>query len=86
MVGLTANLSCEAAAQVDGAGLRLGCLEPQHDSRGEFIVSIATTGLLLFISQTHKKKKTTVSNLWAATYKDQDTNTALQNTTKTNFK
>lgn len=62
-MGLTANLSCEAAAQVDGAGLRLGCLEPQHDSRGEFIVSIATTGLLLFISQTHKKKKTTVSNL-----------------------
>lgn len=58
---MTANLSCEAAAQVDGAGLRLGCLEPQHDSRGEFIVSVATTGLLLFISQRHKKNK--VSNL-----------------------
>lgn len=69
-MGLTADLSCEAAAQVDGAGLRLGCLEPQHDSRGEFIVSIATTGLLLFISQTHTKK--TVSNLRAANYVDKD--------------
>lgn len=47
ILGLTANLSCEAAAQVDGAGLSLGCLEPQHDSRGEFIVSVATAGLLL---------------------------------------
>lgn len=41
--GLTANLSCEAAAQIDGARLVLGCLEPQHDSGGELIVSVTAT-------------------------------------------
>lgn len=52
IIKLTANLSCEAAAQVHGTRAGLVCLEPQHDSGGEFIVSIASAGLLLFMSHT----------------------------------
>lgn len=50
----TPYLSCKAAAQVHGTGAALGCLEPQHDGGGEFIVSSATTGLLLLATQTHQ--------------------------------
>lgn len=50
-------LSCKAAAQVHGSGAGLGCLEPQHDSGGEFVVSSSTAGLLLFTQrQTHKTR------------------------------
>lgn len=45
-------LSREAAAQVHGTGAGLGCLEPQHDGGGEFVVSSATAGLLLLKQHT----------------------------------
>lgn len=44
----TRYLSCKAAAEVHGTGASFRCLEPQHDSGGEFVVSGTTTGLLLF--------------------------------------
>lgn len=47
----TPYLSCKAAAQVHGTGASLGCLEPQHDGGGEFVVSSATAGLLLQTQQ-----------------------------------
>lgn len=47
-VSLTLYLSCKAATQVHGTRTGLGCLEPQHDGGGEFVVSSATAGLLLF--------------------------------------
>lgn len=40
-------LSRKAASQVHSTGTSFGCLEPQHDSGGEFIVSRAAAGLLL---------------------------------------
>lgn len=48
---LTPYLSCKAAAQVHGTGAGLGCLEPQHDGGGEFVVSSTTAGLLLLAQQ-----------------------------------
>lgn len=51
---LNPYLSCKAATQVHGTGASLGCLEPQHDGGGEFIVSSTTAGLLL-LAQTHTK-------------------------------
>lgn len=44
----TRYLSCKAAAEVHGTGASFRCLEPQHDSGGEFVVSGTATGLLLF--------------------------------------
>lgn len=46
-VGWASYLSCKAASQVHSTGTRFGCLEPQHDSGGEFIVSRTAAGLLL---------------------------------------
>lgn len=40
-------LSRKAAPQVHSTGTSFGCLEPQHDSGGEFIVSRSAAGLLL---------------------------------------
>lgn len=45
--GGASYLSCKAASQVHSTGTRFGCLEPQHDSGGEFIVSRTAAGLLL---------------------------------------
>lgn len=50
----TPYLSCKAATQVHGTGASLGCLEPQHDSRGEFIVSSTAAGLLLLAQHTQQ--------------------------------
>lgn len=56
LFGSTPYLSCEAATQVHGTGASLGCLEPQHDGGGEFIVSSTTAGLLLLAQHTHNKQ------------------------------
>lgn len=59
MFGSTPYLSCKAATQVHGTGASLGCLEPQHDGGGEFIVSSTTAGLLLLAphARTHAHNK-----------------------------
>ena len=50
----TLYLSCKAATQVHGARAGLGCLEPEHDGGGEFVVSSTTAGLLLIAQQTQQ--------------------------------
>lgn len=52
LFSLTVYLSCKAATQVHGTRAGLGCLEPQHDSGGEFVVSSSTAGLLLRTADT----------------------------------
>ncbi len=50
-------LSCKAASEVHGAGAGLGCLEPQHDGGGEFIMSRTAAGLLLLAQKTEHKMR-----------------------------
>lgn len=54
----TVYLSCKAATQVHGTRAGLGCLEPQHDSGGEFVVSSTTAGLLLRTADTTSNETT----------------------------
>lgn len=47
LFSLMPYLSCKAATQIHGTRATFGCLKPQHDGGGEFIVSVTTATLLL---------------------------------------